>query len=63
VADEPWHPDQVGHFLDDGCYQLTLPYSDPRELIMDILKHGSEIEVVSPPAECSGLEALNPLVR
>jgi proteasome accessory factor C len=48
VADEHWHPQQQGRFLDNGHYELHLPYSDPRELIMDILKHGAEVQVVSP---------------
>lgn len=48
VADEQWHPQQTGKFLDDGRYELRLPYADPRELIMDILKHGAEVEVVGP---------------
>ena len=25
-----------------------MPYSDPRELLMDILKYGPEVEVVAP---------------
>jgi proteasome accessory factor C len=48
VADEMWHPGQQGKFMEDGCYELRLPYSDSRELVMDILKHGAEVEVVSP---------------
>jgi predicted DNA-binding transcriptional regulator YafY len=27
---------------------LRLPYRDDRELVMDILRHGSEVEVASP---------------
>jgi proteasome accessory factor C len=50
VADEQWHPQQTGAFLDDGRYELQLPYADPRELIMDILKHGADVEVVEPNA-------------
>ncbi len=48
VADERWHPQQQGRFLPDGCYELSIPYSDPRELVMDILKYGPEVEVMSP---------------
>lgn len=48
VADERWHPQQVGQFLTDGRYELRFPYRDPRELVMDILRHGPEVEVVSP---------------
>ena len=50
VADELWHPDQVGIYLADGRYQLDIPYSDSRELLMDILKNGPDVEVVSPLA-------------
>lgn len=48
VADEQWHTQQHGRFLENGCYELTIPYSDPRELVMDILKHGAEVEVIEP---------------
>jgi len=48
VAAEHWHPEQEGRFLDDGSYQLRLPYSNDPELIMDILKYGPDCEVVGP---------------
>ena len=48
AADERWHPDQVGQFLTDGKCELRIPYRDERELVMDILKHGPDIEVVGP---------------
>lgn len=48
VAEEQWHPQQRGCMLTDGSYELRIPYSDPRELVMDILKHGAEVEVVEP---------------
>jgi proteasome accessory factor C len=50
VADERWHPEQAGQFLADGRYEMSLPYGDPRELVMDILRHGPSVEVVSPAA-------------
>lgn len=50
VAEEIWHPEQQSRWLDDGRYELRLPYSDDRELLMDILKHGAEVEVVAPNA-------------
>jgi hypothetical protein len=50
VADERWHPKQAGQFLTDDRYELRIPYRDPRELIMDILRHGAEVEVVAPEA-------------
>ena len=48
VAEENWHPAQQGRFLEDGRYRLDVPYSDPRELLMDILKHGPDVEVLGP---------------
>ncbi|MBV6416971.1 MAG: hypothetical protein CMLOHMNK_01589 [Steroidobacteraceae bacterium] len=50
VADETWHPKQHGAWLDDGRYELRIPYANPRELVMDILRHGPEVEVVEPAA-------------
>ena len=50
VADEHWHPQQQSRMLEDGSYELRVPYSDPRELVMDILKHSGEVEVISPEA-------------
>lgn len=50
VADESWHPDQQGRFLEDGRYELRIPYGEPTELVMDVLRHGAAVEVVAPPA-------------
>ena len=50
VAEEIWHPEQESCWLEDGRYELHLPYSDDRELLMDILKYGAEVEVVAPEA-------------
>jgi predicted DNA-binding transcriptional regulator YafY len=48
VAREQWHPDQRSKTSPDGSYTLEVPYSDHRELIMDILKHGAHCEVLGP---------------
>lgn len=48
VALEQWHPKQRGRLLKDGRYVLELPYSDDRELSMDILRHVPEVEVLAP---------------
>ena len=48
VADERWHPQQRGDWDTDGSYVLEVPYSDSRELLMDILRHGAEVEVLAP---------------
>ena len=50
VADEHWHPQQQSRMLEDGSYELRVPYSDSRELVMDILKHSGEVEIISPEA-------------
>lgn len=59
VADEHWHPQQQSRMLEDGSYELRVPYSDSRELVMDILKHGAEVEVIEPEKlRCEVLEHL-----
>lgn len=47
VADERWHPEQVGEWLADG-YHLRVPYADERELIMEVLRYGADVEVLEP---------------
>lgn len=48
VADEHWHSQQKGEWLPDGRYELKLPYSNSKELLMDVLKYGPDAEVVAP---------------
>jgi predicted DNA-binding transcriptional regulator YafY len=48
VRAEAWHPKQEGRVLDDGRYELRLPYAQSQELEMDILRHGEQVEVVAP---------------
>lgn len=48
VAKERWHRDQEGRFLGDGSYELSVPYSNALELIMDVLKYGPDVEVLEP---------------
>jgi predicted DNA-binding transcriptional regulator YafY len=50
VAQEEWHAQQKACWLDDGRYELQVPYSDPTELSMDILRHGDSVEVVGDKA-------------
>jgi predicted DNA-binding transcriptional regulator YafY len=50
VADEHWHSQQQGRFLADGRYELKVPYSAARELLMDVLHYGSDAEIVDPPS-------------
>jgi predicted DNA-binding transcriptional regulator YafY len=48
VAAETWHPRQRGRFDGEGRWVLSLPCADPRELVMDILRHVPEVEVIAP---------------
>lgn len=48
VSEEVWHPDQRGSFDEEGSWRLELPFSSARELIMDILRYGAEVEVLAP---------------
>jgi predicted DNA-binding transcriptional regulator YafY len=48
VAEEQWHPKQESAWLENGGYELRIPYGNPTELIMDILKYGSDVEVIKP---------------
>jgi predicted DNA-binding transcriptional regulator YafY len=50
VRSEIWHAQQQGRALADGRYELKVPYADSRELEMDILRHGENVEVVEPAA-------------
>ena len=50
VADEHWHSQQQGKHLADGRYELKVPYSAPRELLMDVLHYGSDAEIIEPPS-------------
>lgn len=49
VRQETWHPGQRGDELPDGRYRLQVPYSDERELLMDIMRHGNHVLVEGPP--------------
>jgi predicted DNA-binding transcriptional regulator YafY len=50
VALEEWHPKQRGRLESDGSYVLEVPFSSDKELVMDVLRYGSDVEVVKPPA-------------
>ncbi|CAN5790167.1 WYL domain-containing protein [soil metagenome] len=56
VANEEWHAQQKSRWLPDGRYELQVPYSDPTELAMDILRHGDSVRV-------TGDKALATLIR
>jgi predicted DNA-binding transcriptional regulator YafY len=46
---EEWHPLQQGRRLDDGQFELRLPYVDETELVMDVLRQGDQVRVLAPP--------------
>jgi proteasome accessory factor C len=48
VAGEQWHPHQEQRWLGDGRLELGIPYGADTELIMDILRHGPDVEVIEP---------------
>jgi predicted DNA-binding transcriptional regulator YafY len=48
ISREEWHPDQQGRLLDDGSWELRLPYVDETELVMDLLRQGEQVQVLAP---------------
>ncbi len=48
VKQEEWHAEQKAREQTDGSYILEIPYSDERELVGDILRFGSDVQVISP---------------
>ena len=50
VSAQSWHPKQRARFEADGSYVLELPYAEDRELLMEIMKHGPDVEVLAPDA-------------
>lgn len=57
VAKEVWHPDQKGEIQDDGSFVLSIPYSDERELLLDILRQGADVEVLGPKSLRDAIES------
>jgi len=48
VMNEEWHPEQKGTVMADGGYVLEIPFTDLRELAGDVLRFGSDVQVLSP---------------
>lgn len=48
VKNELWHEKQTAYIDDKGFYCLTIPASHEAEIMMEILKHGSQVEVLEP---------------
>lgn len=48
VKNEIWHEAQKMEIMDDGSLVLSIPVSHEAEIMMEILKHGSNVEVLEP---------------
>jgi predicted DNA-binding transcriptional regulator YafY len=56
ISREEWHPEQQGLWLDDGSWELTLPFVDETELVMDLLRHGEQVQVMAPDSLCAAVQ-------
>ncbi|MGB5201488.1 MAG: WYL domain-containing protein, partial [Sedimenticolaceae bacterium] len=52
-----WHPQQKTHWDGDHLI-MQLPYAQTRELAMEILKYGSDVEVLGPPSLRSEIQSM-----
>jgi predicted DNA-binding transcriptional regulator YafY len=57
VAHETWHPKQEIFWLPDGRMEMRLPFTDLRELTLDVLRHGSHVEALEPAELRNALRA------
>ena len=48
VSAQDWHPKQRAKQEADGSYTLEIPYAEDRELLMEILKYGPDVQVLEP---------------
>ena len=48
IQHEQWHPQQIQETDERGYLMLSVPFSQQTELVMDILRHGAEVEVLAP---------------
>ena len=48
VAEEEWHPGVKSEPQVGGGVILRIPYKYAAELVMDVLRHGTNVEVLSP---------------
>ncbi len=48
IKSEIWHEGQTEEFQDDGSLVRSIPASHEQEIMMEILKHGSHVEVLEP---------------
>jgi predicted DNA-binding transcriptional regulator YafY len=57
VSREQWHAEQKGRWLEDGRYELTVPYTEDTEIVMDILRHGDQVVVAAPASLAKAVKA------
>lgn len=50
IAEQVWHPDQAVSRGPDGSLTLSFPVADFREIRREVLKYGSQAQVISPEA-------------
>ena len=50
VQAEVWHTEQKTTLNEDGSLVIEIPFSNPKELMLDILRFGPEVMVLEPPA-------------
>jgi len=48
IQNEEWHSEQKSNLLEDGSLILEVPFSNPQELILEILRFGVNVEVLEP---------------
>lgn len=48
IQKELWHPNQISTVDENGYFIIEFDFNQDPELIMDILKHGSHVEVLEP---------------
>ena len=48
VSTQSWHSRQRARIDPDGSFVLEIPYADDRELVMELLRYGADVEVLGP---------------
>ncbi|HYR24463.1 MAG TPA: WYL domain-containing transcriptional regulator [Aquabacterium sp.] len=48
VSREQWHPEQKLSPQADGTLKMELPFAEPTELVMDLLRFGPDVKVLAP---------------
>jgi predicted DNA-binding transcriptional regulator YafY len=48
VRGEQWHPGQTMQDEEGGFLRLDVPYAHPQEILMDVMRHGQNVEVLAP---------------